>query len=116
MRLTWGRERVEDAANARVVRFREMRAGKLAVRLSVRVRVLDAPATYNNNIIHLLFTGKKETTNNLVNSVIDTVGVGKVGKKQQQSIARPQLTRVDDSSEQRHSSTGQYKPIARPII
>ena len=74
MRLTWGRERVEDAANARVVRFREMRAGKLAVRLSVRVHVLDAPATYNN-IIHLLFTGKKETTNNLVNSVIDPVGV-----------------------------------------
>ena len=56
-------------------RFREIRTGKLAVRLSVRVRVLDALATYNNNIIHLLFMGKKETTNNLVNSVIDPVGV-----------------------------------------
>ena len=73
MRLTWGRERVEDAANARVVRFREMRAGKLAVRYVFAYSTHPQPTT--TTFIHLLFMGKKETTNNLVNSVIDPVGV-----------------------------------------
>ena len=51
-RWSRGRERVEDATDARVVRFREIRTGKLAVRLSVRVRVLDALATYQQQQQH----------------------------------------------------------------
>ena len=55
-----GRERVDDAADARIVRFREIRTAELTVRLTVSVRVDHTLATcFIHSLVHQLIEKKK---------------------------------------------------------